>query len=661
MSADQGRSEDSRAPEAARQQQFLNVVSRDEAAARFHEHLDLTPRGQERVPLSKALQRVLADNVASPVDVPAFDRSNVDGFAVKASDTFGAMEETPCRVRLNAEVLSPGIAATSEVKTGYATTIATGGMLPRGADVVVMVEDTDVIETKDGPELEITRAVSPGQNVTYAGTDVALGETILRKGRVLTSRELGVLAAVGLAEVSVRKRPRVAIISTGNEIVPPGETLPAGSVYDSNLAILTAAVAELGGEAIPLGVVNDDEAELKRILHEGLQYDAVVLSGGTSKGAGDLSYRVVSRLVTDPGIVAHGVALKPGKPICLAATNGKPVVILPGFPTSAIFTFYEFVAPVIRRLAGRAETEREVKKARLPMRINSDRGRTEFTLVSLVESEQGLSAYPMGKGSGSVTTFSSADGFLRIDQHTEFVEAGSEVDVHLLARSLEPAELVVIGSHCVGLDWLLGLIEERGFSTKSLFVGSMGGIAAAKRGECDIAGVHLFDPKTGHYNTPFLTEELTILPGYARQQCLVFRSDDSRFTDIESIEDFLKIVLGDESCSMVNRNPGSGTRIVIDELLGENRPSGYGLQPKSHNAVAAAIQQGRADWGVAIETVAKSYGLSQLPLKAEQYDFILPKDRLNRPPVKLFRRLLQDAEVQRHLGAIGFEVVRDDK
>lgn len=642
-------------PEGARQQQFLNVISRDEATERFRKHLKLEPTGSESVPLSGALDRVLAEDVASPVDVPAFDRSNVDGFAVRASDTYGAMEESVRQVRLNQEVLSPGMAPQVVVQTGTATTIATGGMLPRGADAVVMVEDTDVVETSDGPLLEITRAVTAGQNLTYAGTDIALGETILRRGQHLSSRELGVLAAVGLAEVLVYRRPRVAIISTGNEIVPPGHPLPPGAVYDSNLAILSAAVSELGGDAIPLGVVNDDETELTRILDESLEYEVVILSGGTSKGAGDLSYRVVSEKVHDPGIVAHGVALKPGKPICLAATNGKPVVILPGFPTSAIFTFHEFVAPVIRQLAGHPESKRETRQARVPIRINSNRGRTEYSLVSLVESENGLVGYPMGKGSGSVTTFSCADGFITIGQQTEILEANSEVDVQLLSRSLKPADLVVIGSHCIGLDLLLGELHQRGNSTKSLFVGSTAGLAAAQRGECDIAGVHLFDPKTAKYNTPFLTDDLILLPGYRRQQCLIYRADDPRFHGITTIEEFLKVAISDEQCTMVNRNAGSGTRILIDQYLKDQRPPGYALQPKSHNAVAAAIRQGRADWGVAIKTVATSYELASLPLQAEHYDFVVPQSRRDRPAVKSFQQLLADPQIQTRLKQMGFE------
>ena len=186
-------------------------------------------------------------------------------------------------------------------------------------------------------------------------------------------------------------------------------------------------------------------------MDEGLACDMVLLSGGTSKGAGDLSYRVVSRF-GDPGIVAHGVALKPGKPICLAVTGGKPVVVLPGFPTSAIFTFHEFVAPVLRAFAGLPPERRETIPATLPMRVNSERGRTEYLLVSLVRTDEGLAAYPMGKGSGSVTTFSRADGFVTIPQHQEIVEAGTTVAVQTAGRGVEPADLVVIGSHCVGLD-----------------------------------------------------------------------------------------------------------------------------------------------------------------------------------------------------------------
>jgi putative molybdopterin biosynthesis protein len=382
--------------------------------------------------------------------------------------------------------------------------------------------------------------------------------------------------------------------------------------------------------------------------------DVVLLSGGTSKGAGDLSYRVVSEL-TEPGIVAHGVALKPGKPICLAAHQGKPVVILPGFPTSAIFTFHEFVAPVIRGLGGRSATAGQSVQATVAVKVNSEIGRTEYLLVGLVRGQQGLSAYPMGKGSGSVTTFSRADGFITIARQQEIVDAGAAVTVQLLGRDLRLADLVVIGSHCVGLDFLLGQMQQRGFHTKLLTVGSTGGLHAARRGECDVAGVHLLDPETGTYNLPFLGEELQLQPGYRRLQGIVHRSDDPRFAGRQA-DDVIKDVRSGHliDCVMVNRNQGSGTRILIDRLLQGAEPPGYAVAPRSHNAVAAAVASGRADWGVAIETVARRAGLSFIPLEHEQYDFVIPKGRRHRPAVEAFCRLLAEPAVREKLRQMGF-------
>lgn len=639
--------------QAARQEQFLDVVTRDEAEARFQSHLILKPLGTEIVSLDQALQRVLACNITATVDVPGFDRSNVDGFAVLAADTYGITEEKPRSVTLNPEILVPGRAPQVTVRSGTATPIATGGMVPRGADAVVMIEHTELLEsTRDAERLEIRRAVTPGQFIAFAGTDVARGETVMRAGQVLTSREIGVLAAIGLDRVAVYRRPRVAIISTGNEIIPPGQTLPPGAIYDSNGAILAAAVRELGGEAVPLGAVADDEPQLQAILSQGLAYDMVLLSGGTSKGAGDVSYRVVSRL-ENPGVVVHGVALKPGKPICLAITQGKPVVILPGFPTSAIFTFHEFVAPVLRRLAGLALAREETVSATLPIRVNSERGRTEYLLVSLVQAAEGLVAYPMGKGSGAVTTFSYADGFIVIPQHTEMLEGGGVVTVQLLGQKLEPADLVFIGSHCVGLDYLLTMMQRQGITAKALYVGSMGGLTAARRGECDIAGIHLMDPQTAGYNRHLLTPDLALQEGYRRLQGIVYRRDDARFTG-KTLNEAIVAALSDADCTLVNRNAGSGTRILIDKLLDGKRPPGYGVQTKSHNAVAAAVVQGRADWGIAIDTVAGSYGLGFIPLQEEHYDFVIPKNRLERPAVRAFLDTLQQPEVRAELSRLGF-------
>jgi putative molybdopterin biosynthesis protein len=544
--------------------------------------------------------------------------------------------------------------AEGEVVEGTAMVIATGGVLPRGADAVVMVEHTDIA----GDRLLIRKAVTPGFGVSFAGTDITAGETVLRQGDLLTSRETGVLAAVGVTEFVVWRRPKVAIISTGDEIIEPGQPMRAGLVYDSNARILADAVRELGGQPLSLGIVSDDLVLLRQRLREAhATADVVLLSGGTSKGAGDLSYKAVSEL-TEPGIVAHGVALKPGKPICLAAHQGKPVVILPGFPTSALFTFHEFVAPVIRALGGQPATARKTVDAELAVKVNSEIGRTEYLLVGLVEGSGELAAYPMGKGSGSVTTFSRADGFVTIAREREIVEAGERVSVQLLGRDLRLADLVVIGSHCVGLDFLLGQMQEQGFHTKFLAVGSTGGLHAARRGECDVAGVHLLDPDTGRYNEPFLSHGLSLQPGYRRLQGILHRGDDARFTG-RTADDVFSAIQNEQlpDCRMVNRNQGSGTRILIDRLLEGMQPPGYAVTPRSHNAVAAAVAAGRADWGVAIEPVARQSGLGFLPIDHEQYDFVIPESRRNRPAVEAFCRLLGDPEIRDRLGGLGLDVV----
>ncbi|RMF92387.1 MAG: molybdopterin biosynthesis protein, partial [Planctomycetota bacterium] len=426
----------------------------------------------------------------------------------------------------------------------------------------------------------------------------------------------------------------------------------------SNSRIIADAVAESGGIPVRLGIVPDDIDRLRQLVAESLdRFDIVLLSGGTSKGAGDLCYRVVRELCR-PGIVAHGVALKPGKPICLASHHGKPVVILPGFPTSAIFTFHEFVAPVIREWAGLPELRHGTIQARVPVRIRSEIGRTEYLLVGLIaprdEGEELPAAYPMGKGSGSVTTFSQADGFITIDRHTELLEAGTQVTVQLLAKDIEPADLVVIGSHCPGLDYLLGRLVQQRLRVRFLAVGSSGGLDALRRGECDVAGMHLFDPATGQYNRPFLDDTMDLIPGYRRMQGIVFRTDDPRFADAadETPEALVRRLASLSDCLMVNRNQGSGTRILIDRLLEGAQPPGYHYQPKSHHAVAAAVAQGRADWGVAIEPVARLRGLGFKPITEEHYDLAVRKDRRDLPAVRRLEDLLRNPEIRNTLAAM---------
>lgn len=635
---------------ALEQEQFLRILSREEALARFEAALFPRAIPSEQRRLGDALGTALAEDITAPIDVPPFDRSNVDGFAARSADLSAAGEGAPVRLALNGETIHCGTAPKLQVAVGTATSIATGGPLPRGADAVVMVEHTQPA----GPDaIDVRRAVSPGQFVSYAGSDIARGEALLRAGTIIGSREIGMLAACGIAEVKVARKPRVAVISTGDELVQPGKALRPAAIYDTNGAIVAAAIDENGGEAAFLGAIPDDEAKLEAAMRQALaDADMLVLSGGTSKGAGDLSHRIIGRL-GQPGIIAHGVALKPGKPLCLAVCDGKPVVILPGFPTSAMFTFHDMIVPALRRMAGLPPRSDAKVSATVPVRIASELGRTEFVMVSLVEGKGGLIAYPSGKGSGAITSFAQADGFLRIDALADQMPAGTKAEVTLFTPHVRVPDLVIVGSHCTGLDLVTAPLAHAGLTVRSIAVGSLGGLAAAKRGECDLAPIHLFDDKSETYNTPYLAEGLELVPGWRRMQGIVYRKGDKRFEGLGAKE-AVAAALADPACIMVNRNQGAGTRILIDRLLGGARPEGYWNQPRSHNAVAAAVAQHRADWGMTIAPVAHAVGLDFIPLAEEHYDFALMTARKQRPAVQAFLDALGSDEARTALERAGF-------
>ena len=475
----------------------------------------------------------------------------------------------------------------------------------------------------------------------------------MRRGDLLGFRETGTLAAVGETHVWVWKKPKVAVVSTGDELIAPGETMQLGRVYDSNSLVVGHAAEELGCQVEFLGIVRDDEKQLEQVVRRGLEADMLLLSGGTSKGEGDQNYRVFAQF-KNPGILVHGVSLKPGKPLCLAVLEGTPAAILPGFPTSAIFTFTRFIAPVLREMAGLPPEKNTRLKAKVPLKIQSDKGRTEFNLIHLTDGPQGKAAYSTGKGSGSVTGFSRADGFMEIEKETEMIEAGEEMEIQLLGDAVQLPDLMIIGSHCVGMDFLLGEMRQLGYQSRFIPVGSMGGVLAARRGECDLAGTHLMDEASGVYNEHLLTQGLKLVKGYRRGQGFIFREDDPRFQGFkDSFQERFEEMLSDPELRMINRNRGSGTRVLIDGLLGKHQPQGFLYEAKSHQAVAAAVAQSRADWGVAIRSVAEDQGLGFIPLQDEEYDFIIPESRLQKPAVQALIGLLDEKPIIERLEQMG--------
>jgi putative molybdopterin biosynthesis protein len=633
---------------APQQDQFLQILSRDAAEAGFFAALRPRPLGIEEVGLDLLLGRVLGRDIAAPVDTPPFDRATVDGFALRAADLFDASDAEPVHLRLNAEVIHCGTAPLLPVAPGTATSIATGGPIPRGADAVVMIEHTE----PQGDGIAVARALAPGMFISFAGSDIARGQTLLRKGTVIGAREVAMLAAVGLDRAPVWRKPRVAVLSTGDELVQPGQPLRPAGVYDSNGPVIAAALRENGCEAVHLGAIPDDAEKLTAAVQAAFAaYDALILSGGTSKGAGDLTTKVIAGLGA-PGIVAHGVALKPGKPLCLAVCDGKPVVVLPGFPTSAMFTFHELVAPALRIMAGLPPHSTARVVASLPLRLTSELGRTEFAMVALTEGPDGLVAHPVAKGSGAVTAFAQADGFLTVPALVESLAPGTMAEVTLFGPSIVVPALAVIGSHCIGLDAVVGRLSEQGLQARILATGSQGGLAALKRRECDIAPIHLLDPATDIFNTPFLADGMRLIPGWRRLQGIVYRQGDPRFEGRDP-SDALAVALADGDAIMVNRNQGAGTRVLIDRLLAGARPQGYWNQPNSHNAVAASIAQGRADWGLAIKPVAEALGLGFLPVADEHYDFAVWNDPRNGAAIAAFTTAL--AQSAGDLRALGFD------
>jgi molybdenum cofactor synthesis domain-containing protein len=410
---------------------FRKLLSFDEAKQILKQTFSAKPVGAEKVSISEAHDRVLAQNIRAPLNIPPFSRSTVDGYAVKAADTFGASEDKPVTLRLCGHV-AIGESPKVTVKKGSTAETVTGAPLPDGADSVVMVEQTN----RQGNNVSVHRPVSIGENIMAAGSDIRKNETVLKNGRILGSREIGVLAAIGLTEVCVYRRPKVAVLSTGAEVVEPGKALPLGKIYDINAHTLSAAVQESGGEPINLGIVPDKRDKLKKALEKALDSaDAVITSGGVSVGPKDFTPQVVDTL-GKPGVIISGVAVKPGKPLTVAVVDGKPVFSLPGNPTSSLFMFNVFVRPILVKLAGRTEETLPKVKAVVAQKMFPARGRRTFVMVNLAYDKAGtliVSPVPTGL-SGAITTLAKADGFVEISEKQQFIDAGAEIDVYLFGK-----------------------------------------------------------------------------------------------------------------------------------------------------------------------------------------------------------------------------------
>lgn len=638
--------------------EFRRLVSIEEALSEIYKHFAPTPLGVEEIPLSSAHGRVLARDIQANIDVPPFDRSAMDGYAVRAADTVGADEWSPVVLKVKGR-LEAGSSKLPEVGPREAVEVATGAPMPRAADAVVMVEYTE----ERGGDLMVYRPVRPGENVYRAGADIGFGEVVLYEGTLLGYKEIGILASLGYSRVPVYRRPVVAIISTGNELLEPGMPPEMGKVYDVNTYTLSYAVLESGGEPLPLGISKDDPEEIRKMIHRALSSaDMVIASGSTSAGAGDVLYRLLDDIAgdEDPGVIIHGLKLKPGKPTVIAIIGGKLVYGLPGYPLSALMAYMKVVEPVLRALAGLGSRLLSRVEAELSFDLAVERGRRNLIPVSLIRRGGKLRAFPILKGSGAVRALSLADGFIEVPEDVGFLRSGEPVNVKLFSERTHMPSIYIIGSHCLGLELLLSQIDHPRDDYRVVSVGSLGGLMSIRRGEADVAGIHLLDGESGEYNVPFivklgLADKAVLVRGYLREQGLIIQKGNPK--GIRGLRDLLR---GD--VVFVNRTRGSGTRTLLDLELSKiaaeegvgfeeiaSRIRGYSFESRTHTAVAYAVKVGRADVGLGTRAAAELYGLDFIPVGWEEYDFAVRRESLNSAFVEKFIQTLRSEKFRKRL------------
>ena len=580
--------------------------------------------GTETVPLAEARGRVLAERLDATIDVPGFDRASMDGYAVSARDTFDAGESDPVTLDL-AGAVHAGEEPAASVERGTAVEVSTGAVMPAGADAVVKVERTD---RPDEDSVAIRTSVTPGQNVMLAGTDIAAGERALGPGTEVTVRDVGLLAALGIDEVEVRAKPRVGIVSTGDELVRPGGEVDhdAGQIYDVNTATVAAGVEAAGGEAVPYPHVGDDLDELERVLRTAAaECDLVLSSGSTSASTVDVIYRVVEDLGE---LLLHGVAVKPGKPMLVGTVADAAYVGLPGYPVSALSIFRTFVAPAIRDAAGLAQPRTATITGEMAVDERYEEGRLRYMPVGLVEDGDGETlVYPVDKGSGATTSLTNADGVVAMDPDTNVLAAGERVEVQLFSPSVQVPRLVGAGEDDPALSALLDAVDR----PRYLADGARAGARRLREGVTDVAVV------SGPVEADCETVELG---RWTREWGLLVPAGNPE--GIEGLADLL-----DGEVSFVNRPRDSGLRASFDDALaeladerGESRAAltdaihGYDRTARAHESPARAVLSGGADAGLGLAVTAERLDVAFVPVGEETVRVLAAPERAHKPGVE---------------------------
>jgi putative molybdopterin biosynthesis protein len=609
--------------------------------------------GQDVVALEDARDRVLAERVDAGIDVPGFDRAAMDGYAVRARDTFGASETDPATLAYAGSVHA-GEPPNVDLEAGDAVEISTGAVVPETANAVVMVERTSEVDGDDngdddtggdahgGRAVEIRTAVAPGEHVMAAGADIAAGQRALGPGTLVTPREIGLLSALGVDEVPVRARPSVAIVSTGDELVPPSGVLDhgAGEIHDVNTHAVAAGVRDAGGNPVVYEHVGDDEAEMAATVEAAAEEcDLVLTSGSTSASAMDVVYRVVEERGER---LLHGVAVKPGKPTLVGTIDGTAYVGLPGYPVSALSIFRTFIAPLLRNAAARPATRTATLEATMATRERSEEGRLRLVPVGLVANgDDDLLAYPVDKGSGATTTLTAADGVVPVDPDTNYVDADDDVTVQLFSPSVRPPRVLVVGEDDPTLSRALDDVA----APRYLAVGSRAGRRSRRDGVADAAA--LAGPDA---DEALDADGEAVLGSWTREWGLVVPTGNPA-----GLSALASLV--DDDRTFANRDAESGLRARFDAALAAladdreeprdalaDEISGYELATRGHESPARRVADGVVDAGLGLRSTADRLDLDFVPLGTDRVAVVAATDRRDKPGVDDLARALPDHE-----------------
>ncbi len=599
---------------------------------------NFTNRSGEKIDVVEGVGRVTTSPVFAKYSSPNYNASAMDGISVKATSTFGASEGKPIRLRLKEDFIY----------------VDTGDPIKEPYDSVIMIED--VVEI-DENTLEVIKAASPWQHIRPIGEDIVAHELIIPANHEIRPVDVGALLSGGITEVEVFKKPKVGIIPTGTEIIEPGKPMELGSIIESNSRVFEGLTKELGGLAYRYKPVEDDYKKLKNSIEIAIdENDIVIVNAGSSAGSEDYTVNLVAELGE---VLVHGIATKPGKPTILGIIKGKPIIGIPGYPVSAYFVFDTFVKPLIKLYQGQKVEENPSVEAVVSKRLISSLQHREYVRMKLGKVDGKLIATPLNRGAGVTMSLVRADGVVIIPQNSEGIEAGEKVSVELFKSLKEINNTIVsIGSHDLLMDLLGNFIHMKNskYFLSSAHVGSMGGIMALRRGETHMAPIHLLDEGSGEYNINFIKRylanmEMALIKGVKRVQGFMVPKENPK--NIQGFEDLAK-----ENIQFVNRQRGSGTRILVDYLLKQKnidneKIAGYEREMTTHMAVAAAVASGTADVGVGVLSAAKAMELDFIPIGEESYDFAIPVKYLDKEMIKIFIQALQSQEFKEKLEELG--------